>query len=138
MNYRIKRLDYILSELNETSQEFPERFNEISERLKDKSFTNKELHLILDKLKKDNNINIVTDYSSDNKEQYFITYDGVILNEKGGYTEDLTQEKLKEEKLRKQNILLDIAKYATIIAGIYYFLLILKEFLIPVLKHFFQ
>jgi hypothetical protein len=137
MNYRIKRLDYILSELNENSQEFPERFNEISERLKDKSFTNKELHLILDKLKKDNNINIVTDYSSDNKEQYFITYDGVILNEKGGYTEDLIQEKLKEEKLRKQNILLEIGKYATIIAGVYYFLLILKEFMIPSFYHYF-
>ena len=140
-----KDLDVVLKVLNHNKPIY-EDVLEISQRLPKEnnyliitkaefgdSLNPKTLLLILNKLNQDRLIERHPYEGSEAFDKYNINYNGVEFIAQGGYEERFKIDDLIEKKLNRQQRLLSIAAFGTAILGAYYFLLLLKEFVVPFL-----
>lgn len=90
----------------------------------------KPIYLLLFKLAEDDYIDR-TPIDYDGHPKFRINFNGIEFLAQGGYTEKVKQEKLNTEKLQKENHLRLIVGVGSVIVGFYYFLLLMKEFVVP-------
>ena len=96
----------------------------------------KPLYLLLNKLERDDYIDISDKLTDIGHAQYIINYNGIEFLEQGGYSEKVKIDRLLGEKLNKQKAVLNLASVATVLVGAYYAIQLLKE-LFPFLHNLF-
>src|SRR5580765_4822798 len=97
----ISQLDKALQYLS-SDKDYPETFEELKAGL---LFNDKDLNLILNKLKKDGFIDVknLLEGITLNGASYLINFDGLIFNDFGGYTQSYINDNIKLKAIEDQN-----------------------------------
>lgn len=123
---RIEKIQIVLEYFYRDNNGTANSFLDVSEF---KEITYKDLHEIANKLEKDGFLDKVKKES--NGIDANSTFEGGLFYESGGYSEQIKQDKLITKKLEKENYLRLIVGVGSVIVAVYYFFLLLQDFVIP-------